>query len=158
MSDNTNRRTPAAGDDLGPVLARLREIAAATGDALLLADGPPHPDAKLLDICAEVAEAHRQERATWEAFRRTFGCLPAGAAHEEYKEAHRAAHYRLAHKLRAASKLSASTGAGIFAKALAIRASRTGTGHLAKSLAEDLLGNAALRACLWTAEGTQPPT
>jgi hypothetical protein len=34
-------------------IARFREIVAETNQALLLADGPAHPDAALLDLCAE---------------------------------------------------------------------------------------------------------
>src|SRR5258708_31175107 len=34
-------------------IARFREIVADTNDALLLAEGSAHPDAALLDLCAE---------------------------------------------------------------------------------------------------------
>lgn len=40
--------------DFGAAITRLREIAANSADRLLLADGPPHPDAELLDLCAEI--------------------------------------------------------------------------------------------------------
>jgi hypothetical protein len=49
-------------------------------------------------------------------------------------------------------KLRAVTGARIYAKALVVRASRTGPPELAKSMAEDLTGCAGLRAMLWPAE------
>jgi hypothetical protein len=49
-------------------------------------------------------------------------------------------------------KLRAVTGAGIYAKALVLRASRTGSPELAKSMAEDLIAYAGLRAMLWPAE------
>jgi hypothetical protein len=48
-------------------------------------------------------------------------------------------------------KLRALTGAGN-AKALVLRASRTESPELAKSMAEDLIAYAGLRAMLWPAE------
>jgi hypothetical protein len=38
---------------LGPAIARLKEIVAQSGDALLT-EGPVHPDYELLDLCATV--------------------------------------------------------------------------------------------------------
>src|SRR5438874_1446018 len=46
-------KTPRAVDR---EIARLREIVAETGDALLLADGPVSPDAALLEVCAETLD------------------------------------------------------------------------------------------------------
>ncbi len=50
-----NASTP--GPELGPVMARMREIAAQSGDTLLLANGPPHADFELLDLCADADDA-----------------------------------------------------------------------------------------------------
>ena len=49
-------------------------------------------------------------------------------------------------------KLKATTAAGIYAKAAAVRASKTGAADLAMSLAQDLLDCPGLRAALWPAE------
>ncbi|MGH7041581.1 MAG: hypothetical protein ACREFY_05560, partial [Acetobacteraceae bacterium] len=79
-------------------------------------------------------------------FRQTLGqkAAVADAAATE-KQAKR----KLVHGLREAAKIRATTAAGIFAKALAVRSSQTGATVLAQSLAEDLIGNPALRAALW---------
>ena len=52
-------------------------------------------------------------------------------------------------------KIRAQTAAGIFAKALVVRSSRTAAPVLAMSLAEDLIANNALRASLWPAESRE---
>ena len=49
-------------------------------------------------------------------------------------------------------KLPAATGAGIYAKAMVVRASITGSPRLAMSLAEDLIACKELRAILFPAE------
>jgi hypothetical protein len=53
--------------------------------------------------------------------------------------------------LQSIRKLHATTGPGIFAKALVVRASVTGAAKLAMSLAEDLVACKELRATLWPA-------
>jgi len=55
--------------------------------------------------------------------------------------------------LIAAAKIKATTAAGIYAKAMAVRASKTGAANVAMSLAQDLLDAPGLRATLWPAEG-----
>ena len=39
--------------DLGPAIARLRQIVAEAGDHLLLGDGAPNRDAELLELCGD---------------------------------------------------------------------------------------------------------
>ena len=51
--------------------------------------------------------------------------------------------------MRAMGKTPAKTAAGIYAKALLVRGSRTGAEVLARSLASDLAALPALRAMLW---------
>jgi hypothetical protein len=53
--------------------------------------------------------------------------------------------------LSAIRKLRAKTAAGIYAKALVCRCSRTGAPFLAMSLAEDLIACPGLRVSLWPA-------
>jgi hypothetical protein len=60
--------------------------------------------------------------------------------------------------LRRATKLRASTPAGIYAKALLVRVSRTGAVVLAMSLAEELIDCRELRQSLWAAEGSTAHT
>jgi hypothetical protein len=55
-------------------------------------------------------------------------------------------------RLRQIAKEKATTPAGIYAKALVVRASRTGAKHLAMTLAEDLVNYPALRAAIWPAD------
>jgi hypothetical protein len=52
-----------------------------------------------------------------------------------------------------AKKIKATTPAGIYAKALLVRSSRTGATELAMSLAEDMIECKALRDTLWPAQG-----
>jgi hypothetical protein len=52
-------------------------------------------------------------------------------------------------------KLRATTGAGIYAKALVVRSSVTGAAELAMSWAEDLVACSELRATLWPS-GREP--
>ena len=52
-----------------------------------------------------------------------------------------------------AKKLKATTAAGIYAKALIVRSSRSGAMLLAMSLAEDLIACPGLRESLWPAAG-----
>ena len=59
---------------------------------------------------------------------------------------------RAKHLTRAAAKIEARTAAGIFAKAMVVRASRSGAAGLGVSLAEDLINCPGLRASLWPAE------
>src|SRR5437868_4870248 len=139
--------------DLQPAIDRLKAIVAHSGDRLLLADGPPNPDAELLDLCAEAlhhlkeAEKAYQSRPAW----RGGGSWTAEKKQLDYQlsaksEEH---HNKERRPMFRAKKMRATTAAGIYAKALCVRCSRTGAAEFAMSLAEDLVSNPALRACLW---------
>jgi hypothetical protein len=141
----------------------MRQIAAEAGDHLLLGDGPPRPDAQLLELCAEIAAAREMQKQAEGAWGGKPFPYPGEAdrpAYDAHLRAVKVADRNYTYLLRAAGKLRATTGAGIYAKALAIRASKTGAAVLAISLAEDLIGNPALRAALWAAapEPTPAPT
>ena len=139
--------------NLQPAIDRLKAIAAASGDRLLLADGPPNPDAALLELCSvalhhlRIAETAYQSRSpdrwTTDEKRQRDDDLMA-----ECRE-----HTGLARRqMFRAKKLRATTAAGIYAKALCVRCTRTGAAEFAMSLAEDLVNNPTLRASLWAAD------
>jgi hypothetical protein len=54
--------------------------------------------------------------------------------------------------LRRARKLRATTPAGVYAKALIVRTSKTGAAEFAMSLAEDMIACEGLRQSLWPAD------
>jgi hypothetical protein len=145
-------------------IARLREIVAKTSDALLLADGPAHPDAPLLDLCAEalhlLTHAEKGRNAVRELWRR----FDAGENYDllrtemdQLREDSSEAVKRAKPLLSRIRKLRATTGAGIYAKALVVRSSITGAPLLAMSLAEDLIACSELRTILWPSEREAQP-
>lgn len=150
------RRDELAGQ-FAPAIARLRAIAAEAADALLT-EGRPNPDYRLLDLCADVL--HIQVHAERALAARPEWCNEKDPAK---KEALRAISSKLFKEwqngitaakpgLVAIGKIKATTPAGIYAKALCVRASKTGAPVLAMSLAEDLLTCEGLRSSLWPAE------
>ena len=144
--------------DFGPAIARFRELAADSGDRLLLGDGPPNPDARLLDLCAEALHHLRSAEKAYAS--RTW---PRSCGHERSPQEEREARRedeQLMHlyndgiarakpPLVLIAKEKAATAAGVYAKALLVRASKTGAASLAMSLAEDLVNSPALRAAIW---------
>ena len=151
--------TPRQLPDLQPAIDRLKAIVAYSGDRLLLADGPPNPDAALLDLCSEAlhhlkeAEKAAQNRPVV-SYYKTGKDLTA----EEWQLDNELCAKSREHNSKAkrpmfrARKMRATTAAGIYAKALCVRCSRTGAAEFAMSLAEDLVSNPALRAALWPPE------
>jgi hypothetical protein len=145
------------GDDLQPTIQRLREIAAQAGDALLT-EGVVHPDHALLDLCAETLHLRRRSvelRRQRELLPGRFGTPPATPAQNHLRaeiDAERdAADARAMQLTRRAAKLPAITPAGIYAKALVVRASRSAAAVLAMSLADELIACRSLRQSLWPA-------
>jgi hypothetical protein len=144
------------GADLDPTIERLRAIAARAGDALLT-EGPVQPDHQLLDLCAEALHLLKQSNAMWKARDAVRWVNRKEWAEEDRKKdddlfkAASAMKRRAAKILWLAKKLPAKTPAGIYAKALIVRTSRTGAAELAMSLADDLISSAAVRATLWPA-------
>ncbi len=125
-------------------IARFRELAAESGNRLLLGNGPPNPDDRLLELCADIAE---QDKAVRAVFALPLDNSRAREFQAEWKRQTR----RLATLLRAAAKLKARTAAGIYAKAVAVTVARTAAPVLCASLATDLIENPTLRAMLWKA-------
>jgi len=138
-------------------MERLKEIAATSGDSLFLADGPPQPDWRLLDLCADALHAVKQgkklmERRLAEAPPLGRNWTPAEYARADglFREA-QAWDAKAVQILRGAQKIKATTAAGIYAKALLVRHSKTGASGLAASLAADLIDCPGLRESLWPA-------
>lgn len=135
---------------------RFREIAAPTLEQLIATDGEPHPDAQLLDFAGEalawLIEAERleaQRRAIYEACTRYSLESRERAKCEQLWELREEKVQAAKTLMRRVRKIRATTGAGIYAKALLVRHSKTGAPELAASLAEDLIAVPALRASLW---------
>ncbi len=151
-----SRRHPVP--DLSVAIDRLRAIATESAEHLLHSDGPPHPDARLLDLCAEIGHQRRVADAALERRRAGVAAVwmcktPTEAAEvveAQEKDEQATKHY--VYLLRRAAKIKAATPAGIYAKAIAVRSSKTGAPYLAMSLAEDLLACEGLRKSLWPVE------
>jgi hypothetical protein len=138
----------------------FRSIAAKSADALVM-EGQPHPDHRLLALCAdaldELSVVRREvEVQAVEARERAGKAWPPAEGEEAWRaaqrtrfEAHMAHYYQARALLRAIAKVPATTPAGIYAKAQVCRASRTGAPGLATSMVEDLLACRALRAVIW---------
>lgn len=162
---NSTRSAGPVPHDVGPhdgmsqTVARLRQIAQESADTLLLANGPPHPDHKLLHECSEAVRLLTEARRLWEwdqeeSFAEARANVPFDDRLERDKQ-RRAIQDRVQRQangqMRRAAKLRATTPAGIFAKALVVRATSTGAAVFGKGLAEDLLANDTLRRSIWPA-------
>jgi len=123
---------------LTSTIDRLRQIAAESGDHLLLGDGPPRPDFELLGVCGDLLHAMKQQKSAREARWHTNEVNYLNGTIQ-----------RLMAKAR---KLRATTPAGVYAKVLVIRASGSGAPQLALSLANDLVEVPTLRAGIWPDE------
>jgi hypothetical protein len=129
---------------LGSTIDRLRAIAAEAGHAMLT-DGPVHADHELLELCGDALHLIRKARRQYEsreALRPPLGHNWAEADRQRHKELYDVAYAterRAVTLLRRAKKIRATSAAGVFAKALIVRASTTGAKELAMTLAEDLI-------------------
>jgi hypothetical protein len=141
--------TPRQTPDMQPAIDQLRALAAHSGDRLLLADGPPNPDAALLDLCADIAQQRKVTDAASEQWR-----FKPGHDKQLYEEI-RVQQHHLTVLLKRASRIQATTASGIYAKAIAVASSKGGAAGLGMTLAQDLIDNPALRACLWPADIAQ---
>jgi len=149
---------------ISATIARLRALAAQSGDAMIT-EGHVETDHELLDLCAAALQHRRlfdeanadwrenHERRISECQRqgRSFTKLEMGLSNAAMKEAD-AHEISMKRVLTKARKLRATTAAGIFAKALIVRSSRTGAALLAMSLADDLIACPGLRQSIWPAE------
>jgi hypothetical protein len=146
------KKPPAPMPDLQPAIDRLRALAAHSADRPLLADGPPRPDAELLELCAKVFDLRAQHDAILREARklpRAYMDNPAFRAEMKRRDACVTA-WRT--PLVRIGKIPSKTGAGVYAKAMLIGIYYSTAPMLAVSLVKDLIGNPALRAALWPAE------
>lgn len=158
----TPRREMPLGDAFGQTIDRLRSIAAEAGDAIVT-EGPVHPDRVLLELCGEAL--FRLKAAEFVYERRIIGTKrPDHPYTDEDRQSdtedmvrYQTLNAQASAMLRAARKHAAATPAGIYAKALCVRASATGAKDLAMSLAEDLIACEGLRATLWPARDREDP-
>ena len=147
-------RLPAS---IEPDTVRLREIVRVSDRALLgEEDGPHTPDAELLAICATALELLTRSEKIWKEASDRFWASSTitdadRARHTGAFKESSALKQRAKPLMRRVTKMRATTGAGIYAKALVVRSSRTGAEVLAKSLADDLIACTGLRATLWPA-------
>src|SRR5579872_6021383 len=102
--------TPRPIPNLQPAIDRLKAIAAASGDRLLLGDGPPHPDAELLDLCSNIAYERKLADAVMDKLR---DAGPWSAAAQMLNAERDELNRKISQKLRAAGKIAATTAAGI---------------------------------------------
>jgi hypothetical protein len=174
MSDTIKRRRLRREQADPEALARMFEIPRESAEHLILANGPVSPDAALLDQAAEalhlMARAEQAKETYFEILRRPrpkqsslasfFGGVDPHEAQIRAKadihwEESRALMQRAKTLMRALAKHQAQTAAGIYAKALVVRGSRTGAEALAHFLARDLAALPALRASLWPTEAAR---
>jgi hypothetical protein len=147
--------------NLGPAFQRtvdkLKEMAARGGDALYLSDGRTVPDWQLLDASAEVLSIRKRWKLADDEHRAIIAGCGAGitdAVRQRWAEvvAEKGRLDRAAHQvMRGASKMRATTPAGIYAKALMVRCYHNCAGALAKDLADELIACTELRTALWPA-------
>jgi hypothetical protein len=151
--------------DFIAAMNQFRAIALASADALLT-EGNVHPDHKLLDLCASALHHLSHAQKAYNARDIEAGYFSDGS--EAQKAAVRAENARLYAEYRAGQAqgkpslhairtIKATTAAGIYAKAMVVRASRTGAKLLAMSLAEDLIACPGLRESLWPAQKEDRP-
>ena len=150
--------------EVAETIGRLRAIASEAGDHLLLGDRPPHPDHKLLDLCADALHWRRKHDEAGRAFQAARNTAFAACTAEgrnftnaenatcDAAQATSAAHEKsMLRILFEAKQLRATTPAGIYAKALIVRSTKTGAAQMAMSLADDLIACPGLRESLWPA-------
>ena len=155
---STNRAQPL-GDELVPTITRLREIATASYDTLLLAEGPPHPDYELLDLCSETLRAIKFAKEAHDmhsALLRPGGASDLPGARDQGFDRWQQADREATRLLRRVAKLKATTAPGLYAKALVCRSAAGGSAVLAHSLADDFIACEGLRASLWPAGRAEP--
>lgn len=141
-------------DELQPTILRLKEIATQAADAFLT-EGSVHPDRALLDLCGDALYLIRAAAAL-DGLRLTMPFPhpghPVREMWDRLRDESEAKIQQATQLLGQAKKLRATTAAGIYTKALIVRAGAPGAHELAISLAEDLIASPGLRASLWPAD------
>lgn len=111
-----------------------------------LPEDAPHPDAALIGLCADIMDLDAEEDQIRKAY-------VAAHCREEVRDAYMAARKVIKNRRCSATaragKLTATTAAGIYSKALVVKKSNGFAARLALTLADELLSNAELRLALW---------
>jgi len=156
MSAKQDRTRLPLGNEFASTIAQLKAIADRSHDAALT-EGEVNRDRHLLDLCSDALHAlkhaekiHKEWRSLWDSDRplkdeTRARCEALHAEQNSLENQAKQIMYR-------AKKMPAKTPAGIYAKAMLVRASVTGAAHLAMSLAEDMVNCKELRAVLWAPE------
>lgn len=148
MKDKRVPETP----ELRSTIAALRKLASRAGTTSL-PEAPTSADAKLLELCTTILEGHAEIDAIWREAQKIKPCnMFTNPVYAAEMEKRRNVRNRLLSPMIRLSKLSAKTGAGVYAKAAVLRCSRGSAERLALSLANDLTACPGLRASLWPAE------
>ena len=144
-------------------IAFFQALAARAAETGAVAGAPPCPDADLLDCCEGILTLLSKATEIDRGIEGLFHDLDRGhpnfslraAEIERSRDAlRRPLESRAKAGMRRACRLPIRTGAGIFAVASVIRASKTGAPLLGRHLAEALIDNPALRAAVWPACGS----
>ena len=130
---------------LAPAMDQLHALTSMSFDTLLLAEGPPQPDYKLLGICDDGLYAQKKHDECW-ALHRADRSRDTRSFADQADEWHRKA----LSAVRAASKIQATTAPGLYAKAMLARHTKW-SAVLCQSLAEDFIACKGLRESLWPA-------
>ena len=134
---------------------RLLATAAVLGGKETEIPAQPHPDAELLELCAQVLDLHAQHDAIWREARE----LPRPWMDDQTYRQEMAKRKDCAKIWKPAlgriGRIPSKTGAGIYAKAMVIRDGSGTAPALVLSLVEDLVACPGLRAAIWptTMEG-----
>lgn len=136
---------PRRDGDVPPdVVAILRRLAKLSAEAGADPQASVAADLELLLVCDHIVALMRQLDEATAVWQRT-PCQDHHPKLEEMRRKKRA----LRPVLHRAMKCRASTPAGLFAKAVAVKRVGAGAAGLAVSLAQDLLNSPELRAAIW---------
>jgi hypothetical protein len=135
-------------ESLDAAVAQLRKVAAIAARTGNAPASPPHPDADLLQLCATILDM----RAEYDAIDREARKMPGPYRGNPNFDAELDKRDRVKRACMApmarVGKVAATTAAGVYAKAMVLRASH-GAPQLALSIAEDLVSCPGLRSALW---------
>ena len=143
----TRRRIPEGESD---AMALPRTLATRAAEQAADPQVIPHPDQELIGLCERAIELRNIEDRQLEIWRG----LSAGTPRENRAWLDRIGAARRATRspMLRASKLAATTAAGVYAKALAVHRIGPGAAKLAASLANDIVACVELRRVLWAAD------
>ncbi|MGH7104422.1 MAG: hypothetical protein ACREFJ_18740 [Acetobacteraceae bacterium] len=142
--------------DLVPAIERLRALVAEVAKAGSIAEPEPHPDAELLALCTQVLDLTAEHASILREARTTPDPFVSNPAYLAEARCWEMAIERRRKPLTLIGKIPATTGAGLYAKAMAFRSVHSGGGIVA-SIIDDLIACPGLRASLWPAQKAPTP-